>query len=55
MKTTLFATVVALAAVVDAGIYPDDHFDVSKKLTVDNFDATVQVRWTEQSRDDPTP
>jgi len=25
-----------------AAIYPDGHWDYSKKLTVDNFDATVK-------------
>ena len=49
------ALVVALAAVASAGIYPDGHFDVSTKLTKDNYkdiiqqtidaDQTLMVRW----------
>lgn len=33
----------ALAMAQAAGIYPDGHFDLSKKLTVDNFKSTVQA------------
>jgi len=44
-----------LLATVSAGIYPDDHWQYSTKMTVDNFDGfvkenvdagkTVVVRW----------
>ena len=40
LRYILLVLIVAGAA---AGIYPDGHFDVSTKLTVDNFEPTVQA------------
>ena len=36
----LLAALMAVGA--SAGIYPDDHWDYSTKLTVDSFDAHVK-------------
>ena len=38
-----YILLVLLVAGAAAGIYPDGHFDVSTKLTVDNFESTVQA------------
>ena len=36
------AAALLLTGMVSGGIYPDGHFDVSTKLTQDNFDATIK-------------
>jgi hypothetical protein len=38
MKIAVFTAILALAA----GIYNDDHWDFSTKMTVDTFDAKVK-------------
>jgi len=42
MKAFSLVCVLALVAGAHAGIYPDDHWDYSTKLTVDSFDAHVK-------------
>jgi len=32
----------SLALYANAGIYPEGHFDISHRLTVDTFDDTIQ-------------
>lgn len=40
MRSVILA--VSLAICANAGIYPDGHFDISHKLTVDSFEDTIQ-------------
>ena len=38
----LFVALIVAVYSVSAGIYPDDHWSFSKKLTLENFDETVK-------------